>query len=78
MYKMDKKLKEELTGCDYYASFIKNAIKELKTCGMCYVYHRNQIEEIKKYTNFPIRVEQNECGFTLSVPRKYRMEVDYE
>lgn len=75
MYKMDKKLKEEMAGCDYYSSFIKNAIKELKINGICYVYTENQVKEIMKLTNLPITKVVNECGYTLSIPRKYRTEV---
>lgn len=78
MSKLSEKLKEEMSGCDYYSSFIKDAIRNLKINGICYVYHKEQVDEIIKYVNAPVTAIPNECGYTLSIPRKYRMEVYYE
>lgn len=75
MVRLSKELKEDMAGFDYYSSFIKSAIRDLKNNGICYVYHINQVKEIMKYTNVPITTIQNECGYTLSIPRKYRREI---
>lgn len=75
MGKLSKELKEDMGGNDYYSSFIKDAIRNLKANGICYVYNKQQVEEIIKYINAPITYIENECGFTLSIPRKFRKEV---
>ena len=71
MYKMDKQLKEELNSCDYYTSFVKDAIKKLKTDGICYAYYPYQVEEIKKYIKVPVKVINNDYWFTISIERRY-------
>lgn len=75
MYKMDKQLKQELSSCDYYTTFIKDAIKKLKTEGVCYAYHFYQVEEIKKYMKVPIKVIDNDWCYTISIDKKYRKEM---
>lgn len=72
MYKMDEDLKEDMTGCDYYSTFIKSAIKELKTNGICYVFHKYQVDEILKYMKSNVEVQNNDCGYTLNIPRNKR------
>lgn len=72
MYKMDKDLKEDLANCDYYSMFIKKSIKELKTNGLCYVFSKEQVDEISKYIKINLIVEKNECGFTLKINRNKR------
>lgn len=72
MYRIDEDLKEDLPGCDYYSSFIKGAIKELKTNGICYVFHKYQVDEIVKYIKMPICIKNNDCGYTLNIPRNKR------
>lgn len=75
MYKMDQQLKEELSGCDYYTAFVKDAIKKLKTEGICYAYYPYQVEEIKKYIDKPVKVIDNDWCYTISIDRKYRKVV---
>ena len=70
MYKMSEEMKEEITSCDYYSMFIKCAVRDLKANGICYVFNKEQADEIKKYIKVPINVNPNDCGFTLSIERK--------
>lgn len=72
MYKMDEIMKEELAGCDYFSSFIKGAVKDLKQNGICYVFHKYQVDEILKYMKIKVEVTTNDCGYTLSIPRNKR------
>lgn len=72
MYKMNEDLKSELNGCDYYSTFIKSAVKDLKTNGICYVFHKYQVDEILKYIKSRVKVQNNDCGYTLSIPRNKR------
>lgn len=75
MYKIDKDLKEELTGFNYYTAFVRDAVKKLKTEGICYAYYPYQVEEIKKYIKVPIKVIDNDWCYTISVDKKYRKEM---
>lgn len=78
MIKLDEELKEEMPGCDYYSTFIKSAIRDLKANGICYVFYDYQVKEILKYIKTEVVVRNNDCGFTLNIPRKHRKEVYYE
>ncbi len=78
MYRIDEDMKEDLAGCDYYSTFIKSAIKDLKTNGICYVFHKYQVDEILKYMKNEVIVKDNDCGYTLNIPRNkrsYRKEI---
>lgn len=59
--------------CDYYNSFIKSAITELKRNGICYVYFESQVEDIKKKVP-EVHITKNECGYTISINRKNRVK----
>jgi hypothetical protein len=72
MYRIDEDMKEDLSSCDYYSTFIKSAIKELKTNGICYVFHKYQVDEILKYMKADVVVKDNDCGYTLNIPRNKR------
>ena len=53
---------------DYFTPFIKKTITELKQYGLCYVFTKQHIEEIKK--KFPnVTVSENECGYTLEMKK---------
>lgn len=72
MIKLDNEIKEDLGSCDYYSSFIKSAIRDLKENGICYVFHKYQVDEILKYIKGRVKVQNNDCGYTLSIPRNKR------
>ena len=69
MIKLNEELKEEMPGCDYYST------KDLKANGICYVFYQYQVDEILKYIKTEVVVKNNDCGFTLNIPRKHRKEV---
>lgn len=50
--------------------FIKQCVKQLKENRVCYCYTLEQIEEIKNKYKSEVRIEKNECGYTLSIPRR--------
>lgn len=72
MYRIDEDLKDDYAGCDYYSTFIKKSIRDLKIDGICYVFYQDQVDEILKYMKVPVVVKENECGFTLNIPRNKR------
>jgi len=63
---------------EYYTSFIKNTIKELKINGICYVFHKWQVDEILKHIDIPVITLKNECGYTLRIDRGKRKYVRKE
>lgn len=75
---MNKDLKEDYSKCDYYSTFIKSAVTQLKNDGLCYVFYKDQVDEILKYVQMPIAVKKNECGYTLNIPRNKRNYVRKE
>jgi ribosome maturation protein Sdo1 len=75
MYRIDEDIKEDIAGCDYYSMFIKRAMSDLKFDGVCYVFNKEQVNEIVNYMKTKVDVEENECGFTLRIPRNKRKYV---
>lgn len=78
MYRIDEDLSEDLAKQDYYSMFIKRAISDLKFDGVCYVFNKEQVNEIVNYMKVKVDVQENECGFTLRIPRNkrnYRKEI---
>lgn len=69
---MNEENELEKSSCDFYHQFIKVAINDLRNNGVCYVFHKYQVDEILKAFNQPVDVVQNECGYTLNIPRKKR------
>jgi phosphoribosylaminoimidazole carboxylase (NCAIR synthetase) len=52
-----------------YNHFIKECIKDLKTSKYCYVYNKEQLNEVLKRFDKNTIVEENECGYTIKVKR---------
>jgi len=67
MEKLDKGQREE-----NYNHFIKECIRDLKATGHCYVYNKDQINEILNKLNQDIIIEDNECGYTLKIKKDRR------
>lgn len=59
---------------NHFNSFISNSVQELKKEKICYVYTMEQVEVIKKaiFKKYKrhIKVEQNECGYTLRLKKE--------
>lgn len=59
---------------NHFNSFISSCIQELKKERICYVYTEEQVEVIKKAIfkklKKNIKVEQNECGYTLKLKKE--------
>ena len=55
---------DDLKGQGYYRNFIKNALHELKVKGVCYVYNKEQILEIKKNVKKEIMIEETTFGIS--------------
>lgn len=68
----ENELEKEKSSCDFYNQFIKISINDLRKNGICYVFHKYQVDEILKAFNQPVNVMQNECGYTISIPRNKR------
>ena len=47
---------------DYFICFVKSAVLDLKENGVCYVYNKKQLEEVKKRINKNIKVKEVDCG----------------
>lgn len=52
-----------------YNHFIRDCLKQLKSSKICYVYNKEQLEEVKKRYSGEILVEDNECGYTIKIKR---------
>lgn len=52
-----------------YNHFIKECISQLKTTKYCYVYNKEQLDEVLERINQDVIVEENECGFTIKIKR---------
>ena len=62
-------------GYDDYNVFIRQCAKQLLEDKICYCYNEEHIRDItdrmlKKY-NLKIDIAENECGYTLSIKKKY-------
>lgn len=55
-----------------YTHFIKDSIRDLKVSGHCYVYNKEQVDEVLKKINKSTIVETNECGYTIKIKRDRR------
>jgi phosphoribosylaminoimidazole carboxylase (NCAIR synthetase) len=53
-----------------YNHFIKECIKQLKTSRYCYVYNKDQLNEILERFGEELIVEENECGYTIKKAAK--------
>ena len=52
--------------CDYFNQFVKNAISDLKTSGICYAYYKEQLEEIKLKTKKELKVTETDFGYSIT------------
>lgn len=59
---------------DLYNHFVKECIRDLKSQKLCYVYNREQLEEVRKRYKGETIVEENECGYTIKIKRNRRDE----
>ena len=50
--------------------FLKECLKQLKEYNFCYVYTKEQVDEVLKNIDKEVRVVPNECGFTINIMRK--------
>ena len=53
-----------------FSFFIRESVRQLKTEKFCYCYNLEQIEQIQKNFKVDLHIEKNECGFTLSLPKR--------
>ncbi len=53
---------------EYGGMFCKKSAKELEKYGLIYVFNKEQVEEIRKLVP-DVVVKENECGYTLTLPR---------
>lgn len=55
---------------DDYNNFIIDCLHQLKSSRVCYVYKKEQIEEIIKRFKGEVTIEDNACGYTIRVKRE--------
>lgn len=55
-------------------SFLKYCLKQLNSDNFCYVYTKEQAEEVLKNCNKKVICEPNECGYTIKVVRGEKNE----
>lgn len=56
--------------CDYFNQFVKFAITDLKTNGVCYAYHKDQVELIRKRINEDLIIEEKDFGYIIRLKKK--------
>ena len=47
---------------DYFKNFINNAIYELRTKGICYVYNKEQVDELERRLKRKLVVKELDFG----------------
>ena len=55
---------------DLYNHFVKECIRDLKSQKFCYVYSKEQLDEVRRRFKGETIVEENECGYTIKIKRK--------
>ena len=57
---------------DYFSSFIKSAILDLKSNGICYLYDIEQVKELKKIIKREVVVKEIDCGISKGYSVSYK------